>query len=98
MNKNELLALGLTGDQCRAVQDLCWLEVKRELKKARSSGDTQLADMRSTLVKYTYMLSYENMKSLLVTASGMFARDTAGLKRSVTENKSSGSNETATPQ
>lgn len=80
MNKNELLALGLTSDQCRAVQDLCYLEVKRELKKARDGGDMQLSDMRSTLVKYTYMLSLESMRALLVKASEMFAKDTTKLK------------------
>lgn len=82
MKKEELISLGLTDEQRKAVQNLHGLDMDRERKKyaAQLRAEDDEAAIRSAIVKMTFLLNADTLRALLLAASDLYAKETAAPK------------------
>lgn len=81
MKKEELIALGLTDEQQRAVQRLNGLDIERAKRATPQRRDEDTAaNIRTAIVKMSYLLDVGHLRDLLLGANDLYAEQTAAPK------------------
>ena len=76
MKNTDLLAIGLTKEQCKAVQNLHH-ELMGDAMKAGKEKERiaeRSSSLRTAIVKISYLLDAENLRKVLLTASNLYAQ------------------------
>lgn len=75
MKNADLLAIGLTKEQCKAVQNLHHELMNKALEDGKEKGrnEGRSSSLRTAIVKMTYLLNAENLRKVLLNASDLYA-------------------------
>lgn len=76
MKNADLLAIGLTKEQCNAVQNLHHKLMGDTMKAGKEKGrnEERNSSLRTAIVKISYLLDAENLRKVLLTASNLYAQ------------------------
>lgn len=76
MKNADLLAIGLTKEQCNAVQKLHHELMGDAMKAGKEKGrnEERSSSLRTAIVKISYLLDAENLRKVLLTASNLYAQ------------------------